>query len=274
MNKHVVLAGFAFLAIVLVGAVPAGNVEELVRKGNEAMHNKQYQDALDWYQKAGERSTDPGLLAYNQGIAHYHLGHFREAELLFRRCLEDAAGARRAQALYGLGNSLLMQAGKADVALLKDAIKCYQLCRQQPELPGELLAGTNHNLELARLLLAQALLEAQQPPPNDGPEPPNNKNNGQEPSDDPKGPGMKDGSDTDPNKGSMQSTEPLDPLAQSKGKIPQRGKPPVIPDDDKLVPMPAEDTAAYLQQLTDRIMQETQQALSGKTGPLPGVKDW
>src|SRR5262245_25905419 len=95
MKKLLVLPCLILMGVVLLGAAPAAGVEELLRKGNEAFHNRQFQEALDYYEKAAERSSDPGLAAYNQAVAHYQLGHFRQAELHFRRTLEDAAGSRR-----------------------------------------------------------------------------------------------------------------------------------------------------------------------------------
>lgn len=275
MKTTSVIPWFILAAVLLLGAAPAVEVAEALRKGNEAFHQQQYKEALEWYQKAEERSIDPGLVAYNQAVAFYQLGQFREAELHFRRCLEDATGPRAAQALYGLGNSLLLTAGPSDVQALQSAIKCYQQCRQRQDLPTDLHEPANQNLELARLLLVQALVEAaKKPPESGGNDKPKNPPGGSEPSPNPDGPNPTQPDPLDPSKGQAQVVDNLDPNSLGKATVPQRGKPPVIPDDSKLIPIPAEDTAAYLQQVAERIWQDSQQARQGKTNPVQGVKDW
>lgn len=261
------------LAALLIAAAPGQPAEEFLRLGNEAFQNQQYKEALDWYEKAVERSLDPGLVAYNQAVAFYHTGQFREAELHFRRSIEDADGARRSQALYGMGNSLLMQANKIDASLLRKAIKCYQVCRKDKDITQELRAQVDHNLELARLLLIDALANAPNNPQSpDGPDPKKNT----QPGANGKGGGT-DSTDPDkfdPTKSPPQIGEGNGSKNQSKQKIPVPGNPPVLLDDDKLMNIPAEDLAAYLNQLTERIWQQSQQAQAGNNGPLPGVKDW
>lgn len=273
MKRALKLLWLLPVASLLIAAAPGQPAEELLRLGNEAFHNQQYKEALDWYQKAVERSLDPGLVAYNQALAFYHTGQFREAELHFRRCLEDADGTRRSQALYGMGNSLLMQANKIDAALLRKAIKCYQVCRQDGDLTPEFRAQVDHNLELARLLLIDALAKSPNDPQSqDGPDPKKNTQPGSN--------GKNGGTDStepdkfDPTKSPPQISDGNGSKNPGKQKFPVPGNPPVLLDEDKLMNIPAEDLAAYLNQLTERIWQQNQQAQAGNSGPLPGVKDW
>jgi tetratricopeptide (TPR) repeat protein len=270
-------AAFAWLipaTLLVLGAAPAVEFDDLLRRGNDAFHRRQYQEALEWYQKAAERGTDPGLIAYNQAVAHYHLNQYRDAELGFARCLSDATGARQAQALYGLGNSLLFQAGITDIKLYQEAIRCYQLCRQHNDLPSDLRESVNHNLELARLRFAKALIEAAKNPDSGNPDSKKSpQQNGSDSSQDPNGPNKNQSDSTKPNKDKMQPGEPGD-LTNSGKTVATRGKPPVIPDTDKLIPIPAEDTARYLQEVVERVWQESQSARSKMSSPFPGVKDW
>src|SRR5205085_1089292 len=92
----------AALALLLVGAAPEDDLEELIRKGNAAYARgertsnadaarKEFEAALQFYQKAEERTADPGRVAFNKAAALYRLGQYREAERCYRCCLEDGA---------------------------------------------------------------------------------------------------------------------------------------------------------------------------------------
>src|SRR6516164_1882882 len=99
-----------FLALALVSAAPPEEADRLVRLGNEAFDREDYAAAMVYYTQAEDHITDPGLVAFNKGAALYRLGRFREAELHYLRCREDAAGERRARLLYDLANAILQQA--------------------------------------------------------------------------------------------------------------------------------------------------------------------
>lgn len=277
MNKNPSICWLIFSTLLLLGAAPTASVGDLLRQGNEAFHDREYQKALEFYQQAEERSLDPGLVAYNKALSLYQLGQYREAELHFRRCLEDASAGRRTQGLYGLGNSLLMQAGDTNPRLLLKAIESYQLCRQEKKLDGQLRNQVNHNLELAKLLLVQAKAKAaQQPPepPSQGKDPSQQNQDG---SDDPmnkNSPGSENSDKVDPGKGKKNLTNKDLKKGKDQNTIPTPGNPPVIPDEDALVPLPREDTAWYLQQLADRIQQQQQEHQASKNAPVPGVRDW
>jgi tetratricopeptide (TPR) repeat protein len=274
MKKKATFAWLIPATFLVLGAAPAADVEDWLRRGNDAFHREQYKEALEWFQKAAERGTEPGLIAYNQAVAHYHLNQYRDAELSFSRCLTDATGARQAQALYGLGNSLLFQAGVTDVKLYQEAIRCYQLCRQHKDLPTDLRDPVKHNLELARLRLAKALVEAAKNPNAGNPDPQKSpQKNGSDSTENPDGLNKNQSDSSNPNKDKMQPGEPGD-LTESAKMVPMRGKPPVIPDTDKLVSIPAEDTARYLQEVTERIWHDSQSARNKMSNPFPGVKDW
>src|SRR5262249_22202407 len=151
-------------------AGPSADPYELIRRGNAAYAEGRYEAALALYEQAGSRITDPGLAAFDQAAAHYQLEQYREAERHYRYCLEDAAGPRRARALFGLGNSLLRQRSLRGAEALEQAIGAYAECLRQEDLDAELTDGARHNLELAKLLLAQ-LPPKKEPHPPDGNQP-------------------------------------------------------------------------------------------------------
>src|SRR5262249_34994376 len=143
--------------------------EDYVRQGNAAFDGAEYQAAVDLYARAEERTTDPGMVAFNKAAAQYRLAAqpdndrrraalYREAEQSYRRCLEDADGLRQAQALYGLGNSLLQQGGERGADVLREAVRCYERCLAHPDVAAvpDLADDARFNLELAKLLLLQA----------------------------------------------------------------------------------------------------------------------
>src|SRR5207237_4866152 len=111
---------------------------------------------IDFYSRAEESVTDPGLVAFNKAAALYHLGRYREAELYYRYGRDEATGLRRARLLYSLGNCLLQQAQDRDTRRLKEAMSFYEACMQHEAADASLTADARHNLELARLLWLQA----------------------------------------------------------------------------------------------------------------------
>jgi tetratricopeptide (TPR) repeat protein len=272
----------------LVAAAPALDPEELVRRGNAAFEREDYPTALELYAQAEEKTTDPGLIAFNEATALYRLAAepgsavrraslFREAELHYRRALEDASGARRTKALFGLGNSLLQQGPVRGADALGEAVRAYQQCLA--EEPGQLADDARHNLELAKLLWLQARSAKKDP------------NKGQtEDEDDPlkrqppqRQPADADTGNQDGNIGGpgasgdkvparlLPGQQPL----QTEERRPGEGNLPPVPDKEDLVAMPPEDAAAHLERATARILHEDrahQQQLAKP--PTGNVKDW
>jgi Ca-activated chloride channel family protein len=265
-------SGAALLLLALVG-IPA--LEKALRQGNDAYHAEQYDQAVDNYSKAEERTTDPGLVAFNKAAALFRLGRYREAELHYRRCLDDARGLRRARALYDLGNCLLWQARDQNARLLEQAIACYRACRRLPEAPPDLLADAEHNLELARLLWLKARAAS-------GEEQPANEEGGSESphKDRPQDKSGPDGLGSDnpkPQAGQAGKEKQVgqEKLGQDqKTPVPGAGTLPTLPDTDELVPLSPEDTAAYLERLAERVRQERRDYWRSAVPAVPNVKDW
>src|SRR5262245_61337611 len=175
MNCSVRYSLMLLATIALAGAKPGADSHELVRQGNAAFDRGDYAGAVDLYKKAEERITDPGLVAFNQATALYHLAAaaeslprcltlYRDAELHYRRCLSDASGLRRGRRLYNLGVCLLQRSQGEDAELLGQAVACFEECSRQPDLGEQLLGDARHNLELAKLLWVKAKAKPRKTP--------------------------------------------------------------------------------------------------------------
>ena len=99
-------------AFALVAAAPAAlPPDDLVRQGNAAAGRQDYPEALKLYGQAEERATDPGLVAFNEGVALYQQGEFAQAEMHFRLARQDATDRRQLRAAYNLAASIVRNAG-------------------------------------------------------------------------------------------------------------------------------------------------------------------
>jgi len=279
------------LALALLGALPVRDAEELVRQGDAAFERGDYAAAVDFYGRAEESITDPGLVAFNKGAALYRMALaaddeagrrqlFREAELHYRRCLEDAPDDRRDRGLYDLGNALVQQAEEQDVKVFQEAVACYERCLRSTADP-ELLEDARHNLGLARALLlkakaAKARHEADRGDESDLTPPPNDpQRGGMGPNGADWQPQWRDGhgqatpvgqSGAHPDKGTSQSDQNPPPGA---------GHDRPIPDQDDLVPMSPEETRRYVDQAAARINRERREQWRHSTPPASrAIKDW
>jgi Ca-activated chloride channel family protein len=266
------------LALLLLAGTPAGEPLDRVRQGNVAFERGDYLEALRQYDRAEERSTDPGLLAFNEGTALYQLGRYREAELHFRRCAEDARGERQARLFYNLANCLVQQARPTDVQRLQDAVNLYGRCLEAGACPPELAENARHNLELARLLLARA---KSRPDASDADttEPPNEPLPRESSRDD--RPALPDATAAVPNAAGRPEMVAGTPEQANSGAVkadqpsPGRGNLGPLPDDDELTPLAPEDAETHLQQAAARIQRERRDYRQRPLPvPAPHVLDW
>jgi tetratricopeptide (TPR) repeat protein len=154
MRKHT--WWLIFPLIVLLGATPAVDVDELVRQGNAAFGREEYEAAVKLYEQAETLTTDPGLIAFNKAAAFYRLSRYAEAEAHYRCALEGATGPRRRRALYDLGNSLVKRSRGSDVQALQEAVGLYETCLREADADPDLAVDARDNLKVARVLLLQA----------------------------------------------------------------------------------------------------------------------
>jgi tetratricopeptide (TPR) repeat protein len=268
-------------AAALVAAGPTSvPPDELVRRANEALGRKQFVEAMQLYGRAEERSTDPGLVAFDEGVALYQKGNYAEAEVRFRLARQDATDERQLFATYNLAASILQEPGDADPAKLAEAVRLLEDCLGDDRITDRLAADARHNLELAKMLWAQA--KARTPPPehkppdesDDNPKPPP-----QQPRPAPQ-PGPGDTS-ANPSRGagaerSQATAEPgQEPTNADGQKAPGEGNLPVIPDRDELAPMSREEAEAHLHQAIDKVLREGR-AYRQRTQKAPPakVRDW
>jgi Ca-activated chloride channel homolog len=282
------VAAAACVVVLLAAAPPPSDPQELVRQGNAAFAREDYAAAVEFYSRAEEATLDPGLVAYNKAAALYRLAGqpdnaprraqlYREAEVQYRCSLEGATGARRAGALYGLGNSLLQQGAGRGAAVLRDAIRCYEQCLREEELAADLADDARHNLELARLLWLQAREDPNRPdseppensndPTKDDPTRPNNPRPlGQE-----QGPGSANpGGDRMAVKGEpgSQAVKTDTPPAPGASSLPP------IPDNADLPNLSRDDALKHLELAVGEILAESRAHKQSMKTPAHRVKDW
>src|SRR5262245_26546447 len=167
------------------------DIDALLRAGNAAWERGELALAAASYEKAQRLATDPGLVAFNLATVRYHQAKggnpqaLAAAEVAYRCCLEPG-DSRRAPALFGLGNCLLLRGsmGNLDSLALRAAIDRYTQCLGEPTCDEQLARDARYNQQCARLLLLQA-----PPPPAEAP----------------------DGGDDDPNKKDPSADDQHDP---------------------------------------------------------------
>ncbi len=270
-------------AVTFIAAKPAAEPpDELVRQANEAVGRKQYIDALKLYDRAEERSTDPGLVAFNEGVALYQKGDYAGAEVHFRLALQDAdpADERRPFALYNLAASIVQAPGDGDPAKLAEAVRLFEECLRHDHVSDRLAADARHNLELAKMLWVQAKAKPAPPPakpPDEQDDPPKQPPPKPQPA-----PQPGEGSDSaSPAKGTAgrtpaQAQPGQEPIKAPDGdQAPGDGNLPVIPDRDELAPMSREEAEAHLRQAIDKVMREGRTHRQQRQKPPSSkVRDW
>lgn len=264
-------------------AAATAEMEDLVRKGNAAFHRGDFAAAAQCYQRAQARATDPRLVAFNLATANYYLARAGEpaalgaAEEAYRSCLERD-DPRRAEALFGLGNCLLVRgsAGKLDPLPLRAAIDRYTECLREPGCDARLAADARHNQQRARLLLLQAPPVSAEGPEQDpgGEEKPrddrldNDRQNEKQRS--------QGGHELTPdrgNPGAASKDHPGEhPDARPSGG---RGQLPPIPDQADAPPLSSHDAARHLDGAWRRIHDDLIAHRRARTrASAPGVRDW
>jgi Ca-activated chloride channel family protein len=260
--------------ILLIGASPVSDADDLLERGNLAFDRGEYETALGYYRQAEGRIGDPGLLGFNEGAALYKLGRYREAEVHYWLSRQDAAGERLARVLYDLGNAVFQQAGSRDAPLLQRAIAFYEECLSHTDSDPELLEDARFNLQLARERLKQA--KSTKENPSDGSKSGAKPGEDSAPEPSPPGVGAEAGSENDAGtgrraaQGAGNATDSRN--AKHQGGI---GNLPPVPDTDQLAPLSSADTSVYLKKAEERILSE-HRAYHGKSvsRPSQNLKDW
>lgn len=143
------------IAWLLLAFAPAfaqkGN--SIIKEGNKAYADKQYDVAEKSYLDAASKGGDPFVSKFNLGDALYRQDRFAEAEAQFKALPDLTTDAdRKAQAYHNLGNSYLKQKKYAE------SVEAYkQSLRNRPSD-----AETKYNLSYAKRMLQQQQQQQQQ----------------------------------------------------------------------------------------------------------------
>lgn len=279
-------AGLFVTALCASAASPAPDWQTLLRQGDAAYERGDYTAAAALYEQAGDRTTDPGLVTFDLAAAQYQLALAsdadrarlaQEAEQSYRCCI-DPGDPRRAPALYGLGNALLLKSDGRDADALRAAVASYEQCLAQANLEVELADDARHNLEQARLQLQQIApasgRQKDEPSTGDGPpkpKPPDKAPGSQQnPAHDPSGGKVKPDKSGDPAKPD-EGTKPVGTTDHSPGE----GKLPPVPDGADLPPLSAEDAERHLDLAAERIQEDLKAHRRAKAAaPAANVRDW
>jgi hypothetical protein len=195
--------------------------------------------------------------------------------------LDDQAAPadRRAKALYNRGVCILKRA--TDVKSLRIAVACFEQVLDSHALPDELRLDARFNLELAKLLWAEARIrEGTREPPNELP--PDDSLDfprpvlGEEPGQDP-GPGTESPGPTPAGSPKVvQDIPPHTTTAQpTDRKAPGSGTLPVLMDDPQPQKLSPEDARAHLARVAERLNKDRRANARLLAGPeRPHVRDW
>ena len=282
MNRLYWLPSLLLVPLLVAARGTATDTEALVRSGNAALARGDAAEAATAFEKAQRRTTRPGLVAYNLGVAKYQLAHdgdpraLVEAEQAFRSCLKPGH-PRRARALLGLGNCLLLRAGTApDAGTLRAAIDRYSECLRGAGDDGALTRAARYNQARARLLLLQVKpSQGESPPTEDGDHPK------PDPPDDPK----------KPRNGSQPSRPETKPQPKDRGKAASKGANKeatptekqgpggrgqlVLPDSANPSRVAEDEAAEYLDRAVRRILRARAKHRRDLARPAAaGERDW
>ena len=267
---------FTFLALLTTGSGPVRQSDDLVREGNVAVRRGDLDRAAQCYADAASRTTDPGLVAFNQGVIALQRGRTRDAEVHFLAALDDrdAPAERRATAHYNLGLALLLRGGSA--AIYRAAATANERCLQAKPNAGTLTSDAAHNLEVAKLLWREAVERERKVTPPSPVEPPPESVAPSPP-------------ESPPDAGTTPKPDPATAARGSEGKPASpttpprtttqtpagRGTLPVLPDSEQFPPLSPEDARALLQRHAARLTKDRAANAELLAGPeRPDRRDW
>ncbi len=284
------LLPFVMCATLLAAAPPQVETpDDLIRRANDVFRAGDKDTADRLYTAAEERTTDPGLVAFNRGAVQFDRKQYRDAELSYARVLKDAAcpSERAAKAWYNRGTCLLHRGGSIEV--YRVAIACFEHTLDNPAADEQLKDRAADNLELAKLLWNEERKKERNKkktpntdvPPEESNQPkpqPENRAGGNEtkPGDE-TNPAKKD--ETTPKKGGAQPKQvPKDttnPTETEKPTVGNNANLEVLKDDDKVQSLSERDARTNLAETAKRIKREQQSLLRTLYGPdRPTVRDW
>lgn len=268
---------WSLACVALVGLLLAFDAREesILHHANRAMLEQRYADALSEYAKIEVSATDPGLIAYNKGLALYHLKQYADAARHFRCALEGASAERQCLAQYALGNALLQRSLGEDVGMLQQAIDTYRVCLNSNEVKQlQLTKSLHNNLALAKLLLISAQARQNKQTPEQGTDKKqengskNNTKDESQKSDKNGSPNGEKDKKENPKEGQQGKINETDEQSPGKGRLE------VLSDNDSLTPIMPEDVQRYLQQALQRIEMERRNRWKMGDATPGHIKNW
>jgi tetratricopeptide (TPR) repeat protein len=283
MRKHCLTLALFLSGIVILGAASLPDADDLVRQGNAAFAQGEYDKAEAFYRQAEAASTDPGLVAFNKAAALYRAGQYKDAEKHYWLCLGDAgvevdaslrqrprqdlpaklrarAGTRLARVLYNVASCVVRNGGGSDGDALAWALVLYdQALRLSPSDPG-LRADILHNLKLARDLIrlyppkpAKRDSSSEETPENQDAK----KSKEREGSEQGNTRSDKSGSEKqEPGNSQDKSREGEEKNVKRGKRTAGKGNLAALPDTDELAALSPEEAATFLKGAVRRIHQE------------------
>ena len=254
--------------------------EDWERRGNDAFVAGRFDEAAACYERSAQASREPARIAHNHAVSLSQLGQYRDAERLFRNCLDSPAEpASRARACYDLGTCLLFAAEGRDLRRVTEAMEHLSHCVNHLGADDALRTDATFNLELARRLWRK-LSDASAPPPPDK-DPGSDNNPDSKPAENPMGGNPMDPNGTGPKNGSVtpmptpMGADTPKPMPTNDRPPPGAGTQPPLPDDEQLKPMPPAESRELLRQAMERIARERRALQRAGAGPdQRAYPDW
>jgi tetratricopeptide (TPR) repeat protein len=274
-----------FPLLTAAAPLPTDSPNDLIRQANTAFARGDAEAATKLYAAAEERTADPGLVAFNKAAVLFGRGEFRDAEVHYARVLEDKACPpdRAAKAWFNRGTCLLRRGGSVNV--YRTSIACFERCLDMDPADTTLTADAQHNLELAKLLWAEANKKAAQPKNPNDPPPPDERSDDRLP---PQGGPDQQSGLSEQGLGNEGSHVPQ-PISQ-QAQVSKFGGTPnptnhqtagpnasleAIKDQDQVQQWSAEETREYLRQTDERLQRQRRDLLRALSSPdRVGVRDW
>ncbi|MBN9121044.1 MAG: tetratricopeptide repeat protein [Planctomycetes bacterium] len=280
------LLPLAFFLLALAAAPPrADTPDEVVRRANEALRAGNVEEANELYAAAEERTTDPGLVAFDRAAVLFEQKNYREAERHYDRVLEDAScpPERAARAWYNRGTCLLNRGGSIDV--YRAAIACFENALDVPAADQEVRDRAPHNLELAKLHWNEERKKAAKPEeesPNK--KPPHEEDKQPRPEPDKSQGGSDGGAEDAGSTAAQKAGQPPQPVPQPKGDArpgPMEHTAPApnpnlqAPEDkDEVQKLSPEEAREYMKETAKRRKRELHSLLETLYGPeRAGARD-
>ena len=270
----ITLAGCVTLLLGGLSLANAPAQKDALLQAKQAYEQGRLEDALVHLQLALQQSTDPGRIAYQQGLIAVQLQRYAQAANAFQCTLEDAEGLLRVRALIGYahcqgqlgrqaqGPVALTTIKEADQTLQKAEALLQQLSHDDAVVE-QLRSVVRHDREVLKQWLAQksqepVAPEAVTPPTPTGPDRP------------PQESAWPDQIQPTPQ---PQQPNPEDPRLTDELR-PGRGDLPLIFGTSRGEALSPAEAAAVLQDQLKRMAQQRQKRAQGPTQMPNNERDW